>query len=64
MIKKIVLILMHGFLILETYLIITNEYETICYLIVFGSETLFSVLSIILNKKCQWLNWFIYIWTI
>ncbi|CAD8185851.1 unnamed protein product [Paramecium pentaurelia] len=53
MIQMIVLIVIHGFLILEIYLIKTNEYETICYLIVFGFETIFSVISIILHKKCH-----------
>ncbi|CAD8128036.1 unnamed protein product [Paramecium sonneborni] len=53
MIQMIVLVLIHGLLILETYLIISDEYVTFCYLIVLGIETVFSIISYILLKKCK-----------
>ncbi|CAD8070459.1 unnamed protein product [Paramecium primaurelia] len=53
LIQKILLILIHGLLVLETYLIIANDYETFCYLIVLGIETVFSIISYILLKKCK-----------
>ncbi|CAD8193911.1 unnamed protein product [Paramecium octaurelia] len=53
LIQKILLILLHSLLVLETYLIMTNEYETFCYLIVLGIETVFSIISYILLKKCK-----------
>ncbi|CAD8193245.1 unnamed protein product [Paramecium octaurelia] len=53
MIQMMVSILIHGLVVLEMYLLTTDEYETICYLIVLGIETKFSVISLILHKKCQ-----------
>ncbi|CAD8127242.1 unnamed protein product [Paramecium sonneborni] len=53
MIQMILLVMIHGLLILETYLIISNAYVTFCYLIVLGIEIIFTIISFILLKKCK-----------
>lgn len=51
----VLLLLIHIIVVVESGLIVSDDYETFCYLIVLGVETTFSIISYILLKKCKWI---------